>query len=42
VQDVGDVTRVTLPFSKDNWQFGVRSIDTQGHRSPASYPTPAR
>ncbi len=42
VQDVGDVTRVTLPFSKDNWQFGVRSVDAQGHRSPASYPTPAR
>jgi Peptidase family M28 len=42
VQDVGDVTRVTLPFSKDNWQFGVRSVDAQGHRSPAAYPTPAR
>jgi hypothetical protein len=42
VQDVGAVTRVTLPFSKDNWQFGVRSVDAQGHRSPAAYPTPAR
>ncbi len=42
VQDVGNVTRVTLPFSKDNWQFGVRSVDAQGHRSPAAYPTPAR
>ncbi len=42
VQDVGSATRVTLPFSKDNWQFGVRSVDAQGHRSPAAYPTPAR
>lgn len=41
-QDVGGVTRVTLPFSKDDWQFGVRSVDAQGHRSPAAYPTPAR
>ena len=42
VQDAGGVTRVTLPFSKDTWQFGVRSVDAQGHRSPAAYPTPAR
>ncbi len=42
VQDVGNVTRVTLPFSKDNWQFGVRAVDAQGHRSPAGFPTPVR
>lgn len=42
VQDVGAATRVTLPFSKDNWQFGVRSVDAEGHRSPAAYPTPVR
>jgi len=42
VQDVGDVTHVTLPFSKDNWQFGVCSVDAAGHRSPAGFPTPVR
>ncbi len=41
-QDVGALTRVTLPFSKDNWQFGVESVDAQGHRSLATFPTPAR
>jgi len=41
-QDVGDVTRVTLPYSKDDWQFGVESVDAQGHRSLAVFPTPAR
>jgi hypothetical protein len=40
--DVGDVTRVTLPFSKDNWLFGVRSIDAEGHRSVVAFPTPMR
>ncbi len=40
--DAGDVTRVTLKFSKDTWLFGVRSVDAQGHRSPAGYPTPVR
>jgi hypothetical protein len=42
VQDVGNVTRVTLPYSKDDWQFGVRSVDAAGHRSPAGFPTPMR
>ncbi|HEV3085687.1 MAG TPA: M20/M25/M40 family metallo-hydrolase [Candidatus Elarobacter sp.] len=42
VQDVGDVTTATLKFSKDNWLFGVRALDAQGHRSPAGYPTPVR
>jgi hypothetical protein len=41
-QDVGDVTHVTLPFSKDDWQFGVVSVDAAGHRSPAGFPTPVR
>lgn len=27
---VGDVTRYTLPLSKDNYFFGVRSIDGKG------------
>ncbi|HLJ77886.1 MAG TPA: M20/M25/M40 family metallo-hydrolase [Acidobacteriaceae bacterium] len=31
---------VTLPISKDNVVFGVRSIDAAGHRSPAVVPMP--
>ncbi len=42
VDDVGNVTTVTVPFSKDDWQFGVRSVDAQGHRSVAAFPTPLR
>ncbi len=37
---VGDVRTFTLPLSKDDWLFGVRSIDTDGHASVASFPTP--
>jgi Zn-dependent M28 family amino/carboxypeptidase len=39
---VGDVTTVTVPFSKDDWLFGVRAIDTQGRRSVAAFPLPRR
>ncbi|MEA2690527.1 MAG: hypothetical protein QOD51_3134, partial [Candidatus Eremiobacteraeota bacterium] len=42
VQDAGAATTMTLKFSKDNWLFGVRAVDSQGHRSPAGYPTPVR
>jgi hypothetical protein len=42
VEDAGSATTATLKFSKDNWLFGVRSVDAQGHRSPAGYPTPMR
>ena len=35
---VGNVTTVTLDIAKDNVQFGVRAIDTAGHRSPAAFP----
>jgi hypothetical protein len=42
VQDAGAVTTATLKFSKDNWLFGVRAVDAEGHRSPAGYPTPVR
>ncbi|HTJ26760.1 MAG TPA: M20/M25/M40 family metallo-hydrolase [Candidatus Limnocylindria bacterium] len=42
VQDAGDVTHVTLQASKDDWIFGVRSVDAQGHRSVAAFPTPVR
>jgi hypothetical protein len=33
-------TKVTLPVSKDNVIFGVRSVDVAGHRSLTVVPTP--
>ncbi|HET9623472.1 MAG TPA: M20/M25/M40 family metallo-hydrolase, partial [Kofleriaceae bacterium] len=39
-KDVGNVTRVTLPVSKDNVVFGVQAIDKDGNVSVASFPTP--
>jgi hypothetical protein len=39
---VGNVLTYTLKgMSKDNYFFGVRAVDKQGHRSPATYPHPA-
>jgi hypothetical protein len=38
VTPVGTVTTITLPISKDNVIFGVRSVDPAGHRSAAVYP----
>lgn len=40
--DVGNTTEGTVPLSKDNWFFGVRAYDSDGYRSPVSYPRPAR
>ena len=38
---VGNATSAHLPdFSKDNVFFGVRAVDTRGHRSPVSFPNP--
>ena len=37
---VGNHTEVTLDISKDNVQFGVRAVDTNGHHSPAGFPRP--
>jgi hypothetical protein len=39
---VGPATTVTLPISKDNVIFGVRSLDAAGHRSVAVTPLPKR
>jgi hypothetical protein len=39
---VGNVTRVTVPVSKDNVIFAVRALDAQGHRSLAIVPQPER
>jgi hypothetical protein len=41
VIDVGKVPTVTIDLSKDNVQFGVRAVDTAGHRSPAAAPRPS-
>jgi hypothetical protein len=42
VQQVGDVTGVTLAVSKDNVIFAVRARDRAGHRSVPVVPTPQR
>lgn len=41
-QRVGDVTTATVNASKDDYIFGVRSVDARGLRSPAVYPTPVQ
>jgi hypothetical protein len=38
---VGKVSTVTVDLSKDNVFFGVRAVDTTGHRSPAAAPRPS-
>jgi hypothetical protein len=40
--DVGNVTAATIPYSKDNWLFGVRAVDAQGHRGVPAFPLPVR
>jgi hypothetical protein len=35
---VGNVTTVTFDISKDNVQFGLRAVDTDGNRSPVAFP----
>ena len=40
---VGNVTSFTMKgMSKDNYFFGVRAVDKQGNKSPASFPHPLR
>jgi Peptidase family M28 len=41
-QSAGSATSIKLPISKDNMIFGVRSVDSAGHRSIAVFPTPTR
>lgn len=39
----GRTTRFTVEdVSKDNYFFGVRAVDRDGHRSPVSFPLPSR
>src|SRR5688572_9348993 len=41
VKPVGKVTTFTLKgMSKDNFFFGVRAVDNEGNRSPATFPRP--
>ena len=41
VRPVGNVTSFTLKgMSKDNYFFGVRTVDKEGNRSPATFPRP--
>ena len=42
VVSAGTALSMTLPISKDNTIFGVRTTDPAGHKSPAVYPTPTR
>ena len=42
VKRVGNVTRATLPLSKDNVVFAVRALDARDHRSLAIVPLPER
>jgi hypothetical protein len=39
-KNVGNVTTATLPRSKDNFFFGVRAVDSDGNKSPVTFPTP--
>jgi len=41
-QSAGAATEFTIPASKDDYIFGVRSVDDRGLRSPAVYPVPVR
>jgi len=38
---VGNITSVTIDLAKDNVMFGVRVVDSSGHRSPVAFPQPA-
>jgi Peptidase family M28 len=41
--EVGDVTNVSLKnIVKDDYFFGVRAVDEDGHRSPVSFARPSR
>ncbi len=42
VRAVANVTRATVPVSKDNVVFAVRALDAKGHRSLAVVPVPER
>jgi hypothetical protein len=42
-RNVGNTTTHTMKgMSKDNYFFGVRAVDREGHRSPAGFPRPVQ
>ena len=41
-KSVGKVIQATLPISKDNVIFAVRSVDAKGHKSIPVVPAPER
>ncbi len=42
VTDAGAATTILLPYSKDEWLFGVRAVDAAGHAGVAAFPAPKR
>lgn len=40
--DVGNGTTVTLPFSKDDWLFGIRAVDAAGFAGVVAFPVPQK
>lgn len=42
MQAVGNVTKFTLPVSKDNVIFAMRAVDNEGHASLPAVPAPER
>ncbi len=42
VEFVGDVTRATVPLSKDDYVFSVRAVGRDGERGLAAYPLQLR
>ena len=41
-RDVGAVTTINLPLSKDDFQLAVRAVDRDGYRSVVAFPAVAR
>ncbi len=41
-QDVKQATSITLPYSKDEWLFGVRAVDAAGRSGVVTFPEPKR
>lgn len=41
-KQVGDVVRIAIDRSKDNYFFGVRAVDSSGHRSVVAFAQPSR
>ncbi|HVE49603.1 MAG TPA: hypothetical protein VNG69_08310, partial [Casimicrobiaceae bacterium] len=39
---VGNVTRASVPMSKDDYLFSVRAVGKDGHRSIATFPLTLR